>query len=169
LSFFRADGDGKRVKYYWRLGLVYEQGCVMRAALLAISAALALPVVAQPADLIPWMTGARLVELLGDVDQAKVHWGPDSPFRSRAIAAEYFGMANREFVHGYIQAVHDATEGKAWCWSEKYKPKPDELEADARLALLRMPDTQLKRNAADLIVEVWRKTWPCTGDYGRKQ
>lgn len=133
----------------------------MRAALLMLGAALALPVAAQRASVTPWMSGERLVRLLGNVDPATVHWTADSPFRSRAIAAEYIDMSNREFVHGYIQAVHDATEGKEWCWSEQYKPKAHELEADASDALQHMSNAQLKRNAADLIVEVWRKAWPC--------
>jgi hypothetical protein len=70
-------------------------------------------------------------------------------------------MSNGEFVHGYIQAVHDATEGRDWCASNAHGPLPHELEDDARHTLQRMPDAQLKRNAAELIVEVWRKKWPC--------
>lgn len=134
----------------------------MRAALVFIGAMAALPATAQHADALPWMTGERLVKLLGSANPASIKWSTDSPFRSRAIAAEYLDMSNGEFVHGYIQAVHDATEGKEWCWSDKYSPAPDELEADARHALQRMPPSKLKRNAAALIVEVWRKRWPCT-------
>jgi hypothetical protein len=137
---------------------------MMRTAFVLVScAALALPASAQHANVLPWMTGARLVKLLGNVDPGTVTWTADSPFRSRAIAADYLDRVNREFVHGYIHAVHDATEGKTWCWSDKYQPHADELEADARDALQRMPDDQLRRNAADLIVEVWRKKWPCAG------
>jgi hypothetical protein len=124
----------------------------MRTALLFLIAAVALPAAAQHADITPWMTGERLVKLLGNVDPATVDWTSTSPFRTRAIAAEYRDLANGEFVHGYIQAVH---------WSESYRPHPDELEADARQALQRMSAAQLKRNAAILIVEVWRKKWPC--------
>jgi hypothetical protein len=133
----------------------------MMRALILIGLFAGAPCLAQPAATIPWMTGERLVKLLGNVDPANVHWTPDSPFRTRAIAAEYRDMSNGEFVHGFIQGVHDATEGKEWCWSKRYQPHPDELEADAREALQRMPDAQLKRNAADLIVGVWRKRWPC--------
>jgi hypothetical protein len=107
------------------------------------------------------MTGAALVKLLGSVDTRNVHWTPDSPFKSPALAAQYLDMANGEIVHGYIQGVHDATEGKSWCWSERHRPLAHELEIDARNALQRMSDEQLKRNAADLIVEVWRARWPC--------
>ncbi|MGH8854054.1 MAG: Rap1a/Tai family immunity protein, partial [Telluria sp.] len=126
------------------------------------------PCHAQPAATIPWMTGERLVKLLGNVDPATVHWAPDSPFRTRAIAAEYVDMSNSEFVRGYIGAVHDATEGSNWCANKKSKPLPHELEADARHALQRMPGPQLKRNAADLIVELWRSKWPCHTGQWRK-
>ena len=133
----------------------------MRPALLLLAAALALPAEAQHADVTPWMTGQHLVKMLGNVNPENINWTPDSPFRSRAAAAEFQDRTNGEFVHGYIQAVHDATEGKLWCLSDKYQPHPEELEADARHALQRMPDAELKRNAAALIAEVWRSKWPC--------
>lgn len=117
--------------------------------------------IAQPAAATPWMTGARLVKLLGNVDASTIAWDASSPFRSRAWAAEHLERVNGEFVHGYIQGVHDATEGKQWCWDAKYKPAPDELVMAARHALQRMPAAQLSRNASDLIVEVWRARWPC--------
>lgn len=138
-------------------------------AFFAVSLALAGACNAQPADVTPWMTGQRLVKLLGNVDPATVNWTPESPFRTRAIAAEYEDARNREFVRGFIQGVHDATEGKAWCWSARYKPAPDELEDDARRALQQMSDTQPKRNAADLIVEVWRTRWPCPAEQRSKR
>ncbi|SDF79278.1 hypothetical protein SAMN05428966_12228 [Massilia sp. PDC64] len=138
-------------------------------AFLAIGLALASPCNAQPAGVTPWMTGHRLVKLLGNVDPAAVNWTPDSPFRTRAIAAEFEDARNRELVRGFIHGVHDATEGKAWCWSARYKPAPDELEEDARRALQQMSDTQLKRNAADLIVEGWRTKWPCPVDQRSKR
>jgi hypothetical protein len=130
-------------------------------ALILLGLVLGAPCAAQSAATTPWMTGERLVKLLGNVDPATVTWSPDSPFRTRAIAAEYLDMSNGQVVRGFIQGVHDATEGKDWCWSKRYSPAPDELEADARRALQRMPVDQLKRNAADLIVEVWREKWPC--------
>lgn len=140
----------------------------MRTALVLLSCAtFTLPAAAQHANVAPWMTGAHLVKLLGNVDLRTVTWNADGPFRSRSIAAESSDRENGEFVHGYIHAVHDATEGKAWCWSDKYQPHPDELEADARDGLQRMSDDQLKRNAADLIVEVWRKKWPCAAGQRR--
>jgi hypothetical protein len=138
-------------------------------ALLAVGLTLAGACNAQPASETPWMTGHRLVKLLGNVDPATVNWTPDGPFRTRALAAEYQDVRNREFARGFIHGVHDATEGKTWCWSTKYMPAPDELEEDARRALQHMSDTQLKRNAADLIAEVWRMRWPCPSDQRSKQ
>jgi hypothetical protein len=142
-----------------------------RAALLvAIALAAAAPAgLAQRADTAPWMSGERLVRLMGNSDPATVSWTSDGPFKSRAVAAQYRDLVNGEFVHGYIQAVHDASEGKDWCWNQ-YKPKPHELDADIRNALQRMSDTQLKQNAANLIVEHWRKKFPCASDsVGRKK
>lgn len=131
----------------------------MRALLLVLAIAPASPVSAAAAP--PAMTGERLVKLMGNVDPATVAWSEDSPFRTKAIAAEYMGMANNQFAQGYIQAVYDAAEGKGWCWDGRYRPKLHELESDARHALQRMPAAELKRNAADLIVGVWNKMWPC--------
>lgn len=140
----------------------------MRAFIL-LGMAIAIPCHAQPVSPLPWITGERLVKLLGNVDPATVKWTPDSPFRSKAIAAEYLDMSNGEFVRGYIQAVHDATDGRKWCSSQRDRPMPHELEADVRCALQRMSDTQLRRNAADLIVDIWRKRWPCAPSQRRGQ
>lgn len=132
----------------------------MRAPLL-LGLALAAPCSAQPAVPSPQMSGEALVKLMGHVDPATVTWSPASPFRSRAIAAEYLDMSNGEFVRGFIQGVHDATEGKAWCPSAQVRPLPHEMDADARHALQRLPAAQLQRSAADLITEAWRAAWPC--------
>jgi hypothetical protein len=137
---------------------------------IALAAVVAMPCAAQHANKLPWMTGEHLVKLWGNVDPSAVVWSASSPFRTRAIAAEYQDMANGELAHGYILGIHDATEGKAWCWNDKYQPHPDELESDVRNALQRMPDAQLKGNAAELITEVWRKKWPCPNNLqGRTQ
>jgi hypothetical protein len=133
-------------------------------ALLLLGLALATPCGAQPAAPPLQMTGEALVKLMGNVDPATVTWSPASPFHTRAIAAEYIDMSNGEFVRGFIQGVHDATEGKAWCPAHmQARPLPHEMEADARNALQRMPAAQLKRGAAELIAEIWRASWPCPG------
>lgn len=138
----------------------------MRAPILCVLMAAATSP-AQPAAPSPQMTGEALVKLMGNVDPAQVSWSPASPFRTRAIAAEYIDMSNGEFVHGFIQGVHDATEGKAWCPSAKVRPLPHELEANARRALQLLPAAELKRGAADLVAAVWRKSWPCPGQRGQ--
>ncbi|MCS0594811.1 Rap1a/Tai family immunity protein [Massilia agri] len=141
----------------------------MTRLLLIVLIAGAMPAAAQPASVQPWMTGERLVKLLGNVDPSEITMTPNSPFSTRAVAAEYLDMSNGQFVRGYIQAVHDATEGKQWCPSKGGKPMPHELEDDARRALQQLPGAQLKRNAADLIVEVWQKTWPCPAGQRRER
>ena len=115
---------------------------------------------AQSATHLPWMTGARLVKLTGNVDARTVDWSPQSPFPSRAIAAEYLDMVNGEFVHGYIQAVHDSTEGREWCWMHS-KPKQHILIENALRHLQQLPSTELQRNASALIVEHSREQFPC--------
>lgn len=123
---------------------------------------------AQPATEVPWMTGARLVKRLGNVDPRTVHWTPESPFPSRAVAAEFQDMVNGEFVQGYVSALRDATEGKEWCWSP-YKPKPHVFLDDTTRSLQKMTETQLKRSAADLITEHWRAKFPCQGESARRK
>ena len=141
----------------------------IKRLLLVVLIANAQPAAAGPAGAQPWMTGERLVKLLGNADPATITMMPSSPFQTRAVAAAYLDLSNGQFVRGYIQAVHDATEGRQWCPGEDFKPVPHELEQDARRALQGMSDTQLKRNAADLIVEVWQKAWPCQGGQREKQ
>lgn len=115
---------------------------------------------AQPAAEVPWMTGARLVKKLGNVDPRSLHWTPESAFASRAIAAEFHDIMNGEFVQGYTTALRDATEGRQWCWAPA-QPKPDTLIVDVTRHLQKMSDEELKRNASDLIVEYWRAKYPC--------
>lgn len=141
----------------------------MTRLLLIVLIAGAMPAAGQPASVQPWMNGERLVKLLGNVDPSGITMTPHSPFPTRAIAAEYLDMSNGQFVRGYIQAVHDATEGKQWCPSKGLKPMPHELEDDARRALQQLSGAQLKRNAADLIVEAWQKTWPCPAEQRRER
>lgn len=141
----------------------------MKRLLTIVFMANAVPAAAEPAGAQPWMSGERLVKLLGTTDPATVAMAPNSPFQTRAVAAEYLDLSNGQFVHGYIQAVHDATEGRQWCPGKDFKPLPHELEQDTRRALQGMSGIQLKRNAADLIVEIWQKIWPCPAGQRRKQ
>ena len=123
---------------------------------------------AQPAAEIPWMTGANLVKRLGNVDPRTVQWTRESPFPSPAVAAQFQDMVNGEFVQGYISALRDTTEGRKWCWAP-YRPKPHILLQDTTRSLQKMTAAQLKRSAADLIVEHWRAKFPCAGDLARRK
>jgi hypothetical protein len=107
---------------------------------------------AQPVSVAPWMTGAHLLEIytmppgVADESGLSVHQYVD--WRSAQL---------------YLHGVHDATEGREWCYDRMYKPKPDLIEEAALSALRALSSDQLKRNAAELLVEAWRKKWPCGG------
>ena len=120
----------------------------MRALLVGL--AITLPCAAQPVAVAPWMTGGRLVEMIAFPPSAK---GNFDLTREQFLAAEQARL--------YIEGVHDATEGKSWCYSERHRPGPDALRDQAEVGLRALPREQLKRNAADLIVEIWRSKWPC--------
>jgi hypothetical protein len=119
-------------------------------ALFLLGLAITLPCVAQPVSTAPWMTGQQLVELYNRPSGAQS--------RTEATAREQLRQYQAE---AYLNGVHDATEGKDWCYSTKYNPHQDELWSDALWGLRALPPDQLKRNAAELIVNIWRKKWPC--------
>lgn len=134
--------------------------CVMKYAAMLLALMFTLPS-AQAVTPAPRMTGESLLKRLEGVDPATVPWKPDSNF-SREELAYLHTVTNVEYVQGYIAALYDATEGKAWCYSTKYKvPKPDTFWDESQWGLNRFPPAQLKRNAADLLVEIWREKWPC--------
>lgn len=130
-------------------------------ALVLLSLLVALPCAAQPVSVAPWMTGERLLALAGPVNPADIAWRPGGILPNRQAAADFHARLNRERLQAYIAGVHDATEGERWCYGQPYKPKPDVLEDAAIDGLRALPAGQRKRDAASLIVEVWRKTWPC--------
>lgn len=132
----------------------------VRRAVVLLALALAAPTM-QAAAPAPRMTGERLLKRLASVDPATVPWGPASK-GSREELAYVHTVTNVEFVQGYVAALYDATEGKAWCYNAKYKvPKPDTFWDESRWGLHRLSPAQLQRNAADLLVEIWRDKWPC--------
>jgi hypothetical protein len=104
--------------------------------------------IAQPVSQAPWMTGVHLLELYA---------APPGP-PSEATVHQYIESRSAQL---YLHGVHDATEGKEWCYDRKYRPKPDVIEEVALSSLRALSSDQLKRNAAELIVEAWRKKWPC--------
>lgn len=129
-------------------------------ALMLLALALAVPACRADAPA-PRMTGERLLKLLEPVDVAEISPDPAGKF-TREELASLRTMRNIEFVQGYLAALYDETEGKAWCYNAKYKiPKPDTFWDESRWGLHRFASADLKRNAANLLVEVWREKWPC--------
>jgi hypothetical protein len=109
--------------------------------------------IAQPVSVAPWMTGQRLVELAAWPANARDNI--DLTPRQRM---------DQELVAMFVVGVHDATEGKGWCYSQTAKPKPGTLHELAIDKLRALPSEQLKRAAADLIVETWRAKYPCPAE-----
>ena len=96
------------------------------------------------------MTGQRLV----DLQQTP----PNTRNNLQLPPSQYL---NDQRAESYMDGVHDATEGKGWCYDAKSKPKPDTIKETVIWALRSMPSDQLKRNAADLIVEILAAKYPC--------
>lgn len=115
-----------------------------------IAVALSSSALAQPVSVAPWMTGQRLVALQHTPGVVR----PD-----QLTAAQY---TDDQRAESYMDGVHDATEGKSWCYSYEYKPKPDTMKTQVIEALRAMSAGQLKRNAADLIVEFLSAKYPCS-------
>jgi hypothetical protein len=125
----------------------------MRRALLVAALALALTAQAQDDEhrelppiptVAPYLTGAELVRKLASPQEAH--------------DAEL-----------YIKGAHDATERKLWClrdrsWKAPPKMRSPDLQAFALNGLRALPPAQLKRNAADLLLELWQDKWPCPPD-----
>ncbi|WP_288379973.1 Rap1a/Tai family immunity protein [uncultured Massilia sp.] len=110
----------------------------------------AVPATAQPVSERPWMTGQQFVELSAWPDNA--HSNIDlTPLQAM----------NQELARMFLVGVHDATEGKAWCFGLRAKPKPDTLKDQAISGLRAMNQQQLRRSAAELVVEIWRSKYPC--------
>lgn len=118
----------------------------MRSAIL-LAAVVAVPCGGQTVADAPWMTGERLLALIAF---------PPPPGKS-AERTHLDEQSARMYIHG----VHDATEGKGWCYGDAGKPKPDVLEDAAMDGIKGLGRTQLKRNASDLIVEIWGNRYPC--------
>lgn len=126
-----------------------------------VALALSSPALAQPVSQAPWMTGAELVRLYSGEGHALILEGRGKFTRDEL--ARFHDQQNEMRADAYMDGVHDQTEGKAWCYSARYYPKPDTLRGEVIWELRKLPKDQLKRNAADLIVEAWSKKWPCGG------
>lgn len=129
----------------------------MRAVLLALALAFAFPAAAQPAKVPVWMTGQALLALL--TFPSSVKGGLD-------MSDAQFLDAERARL--YIEGVHDNSAGKAWCYNTVNPPGPDAVHDAVVMGLRSMAPAQLKRNAADLIVEIWQNRWPCRGREGAR-
>ena len=130
-------------------------------ALILLGLALGTSCAAQPVTVAPWMSGESLVQLYagGDISDIQGSYG-------RFTQEDRIDVRHRiskERAEAYVDGVHDATEGKLWCYSQVTRPKPGTLHEEVLWALRAMPADQLKRNASDLIVETWRRKWPCGG------
>lgn len=123
----------------------------MRAPFLFGLLFLALPLHAQSVKDTPWWTGEKLLRQLFS--------GPPNAKGNFDLTPDQY--LDSETARAYIEATHDLTEGKAWCYSKRYHPGPDALLDDIMVGLRKLPQEQLKRNAGELITEIWSKKWPC--------
>jgi hypothetical protein len=131
----------------------------MRHISLFIAAALPALAIAQPVTVAPWMTGMRLLRMHAGDGAAVIHDGTGK--FTRADLIDYHDSKSREAAAAYLDGVHDATEGKSWCYSTTTRPKPAVIKDAALDALRALPADQLQRNAADLLVQAWADKWPC--------
>ena len=129
---------------------------------------LALATVTRPAEA-AWMTGERLLQRWAPVDPADITLQPGGVLPTKQLVAEHRTMMNREYIQGYIEALSDATKGKSWCVNGQYEtPNPEAFWDESQWGLRRLPSVQLRRNAAELLVEIWREKWPCPGQRRQK-
>lgn len=129
---------------------------------LLLALALAAPASqAQHAAVTPWMTGEQLLQKLAPVSPQDVPWTPQSGVSRDELAALYT-HSNIEYARGYVDAMHDASEGKVWCFNDKYQtPNPEDFWDESRGGLARLTAAQRKRGAAELLADIWRAKWPC--------
>jgi hypothetical protein len=141
---------------------------MMRGLMLLLGAAFALPAAAQHARVAPWVTGEQLLRKLEPVSPQDVPWSPQSRV-SREELADLHTHANLEYARGYVEALHDATEGKAWCYSDKHRaPNPETFWDESRWGLGRLSAAEKKHSASELLPAIWRAKWPCPAPQGRQ-
>lgn len=121
-------------------------------ALMFLTLSCALFAATTPVRATPWMTGKELLTL--------VTYPPDAKNNFDLNAKRYL---DAERARLYIEGVHDISEGKSfWCLKKGHMPKPDVMREAVEIGLRQLPAEQLRRNAADLIVEIWGRRWPCS-------
>lgn len=140
----------------------------MRPLILLLGAVLALPAAAQRASVAPWVTGKQLLRKFDAVKPGDVPWTPQSGVSKEELAAMHT-HSNIQYARGYIEALHDVTEGKAWCYSDKYQaPNPETFWDESRWGLGRLTAAERGRSAAELLPAIWRAKWPCQSEQRRK-
>jgi hypothetical protein len=133
----------------------------MRHASYFIALALAGPAFAQPVSQAPWMTGEKLLKKLDPVNPRDVPWTPQSGGSREELAALHTST-NIEYARGYVAALHDATEGKVWCFDAQHQtPNDEDFWNASRWGLAGLPADQRRRSAAELLPQIWRAKWPC--------
>lgn len=119
---------------------------------------------------IAWMTGDGLLRLLTPVEPAAIAAPAEATAQTRQQLADALSVQNARIFEGYVTAVHDATEGKSWCENRAINsPKAETLDAVTREGLWSLPADQLKRNASDLLIEIWRERWSCPAGKRRQK
>ena len=119
------------------------------ATALALLVLLSLPPsFAGPPRSFPRMTGQALVDLLAY-----------PPGVINDLQLDERSAINHRIGHGYIDGIHDSTEGLQWCYAGTWKP--DTLDAFVIWELRKLTSEALKQKASVLIVDVLRKKFPC--------
>jgi hypothetical protein len=150
------------------MGLGDKQDRVMRTLMLLLIGVLALPAAAQHARAAPWVTGEQLLRKLEPVRPQDVPWTPQSGVSRDELAAMHT-RTNVEYVRGYVEALHDATEGRNWCYSDKHQvPSPETFWEESRWGLGRLSAGERRRSASELLSAIWRGKWPCQDEQRRK-
>lgn len=116
----------------------------------------------------PYVTGEMLVRKLTPVEPADMTSHSEGDLLSRQEMARFRTTVNYHFYEGYFSAVHDTAVNKQFCYDPKYPmPKPDIVESAARQGLFSLSAEQLKRDASELLIEIWREKWPCPERRGK--
>jgi hypothetical protein len=114
---------------------------------------------AQPAHAVPWVSGAQLLELLTV---------PAGVPNALSMTPKQYLDAERARL--YVEGVHDRAlaTGPKWCPNAQYPPKPDVMHEAVLIGLRKLPPDQLRRSAADLVIEIWSARWPCAHARGAR-
>lgn len=82
---------------------------------------------------------------------------------SRAAAGapvDPYALLNQQFAKGYLAGVADSAQGRDWC--DTSRVKTTELDSNVIAELKKLPVEVLKKDAAQLVIDVLRKRFPCS-------